>query len=213
VALFGLGIVTLGFASCAWGLSTTMPSGVDGKAAETMADKMLSAVDERAWDRTKALKWRRSGFAVPVLWDRSRNFVEVFNDEQTRVLLDLDRDRALAFRDDVQLHGDELSSAKKRAFAWFINEAFWLMAPLKVRDDGTARSVVQLDGAPGLLVQYATGGVTPGDAYAWELDDNGRPIAWRMWTQVLPLPGLRFEWTDWRQLQTGAWVDPFRALQ
>jgi hypothetical protein len=49
-------------------------------------------------------------------------------------------------------------------------------------DEGTTRSLVKNeDKTNGLLVSYASGGVTPGDAYLWKLDANGLPQSYKMW--------------------------------
>jgi hypothetical protein len=56
------------------------------------------------------------------------------------------------------------------------------------------------------MVSYSSGGVTPGDSYLWILDENNRPVAWKMWVKIIPIGGVRSSWADWVQLPTGAWV-------
>ena len=86
--------------------------------------------------------------------------------------------------------------------ASFVNASFWAFAPFKIQDEGAL-----LGRAPdGLLVTYPTGGVTPGDAYQWELGPDGTPVAWRLWASAFPIPGMRVKWDDWTELATGARV-------
>ena len=83
--------------------------------------------------------------------------------------------------------------------------SFWLNAPAKAFDPGTTRSLVETEGAePALLVRYASGGVTPGDAYLWQLDENGVPLSWKMWISIIPIGGLEISWEGWTSLKTGA---------
>jgi hypothetical protein len=81
------------------------------------------------------------------------------------------------------------------------------VAPYKVRDPGTERKVVNTKMGKGLLVTYTSGGVTPGDSYLWILDQNNRPVKWKMWVSIIPLGGLEFTWEDW-QKHEGAWFAP-----
>lgn len=187
------------------GCATTRPSGEPSDAAEAMADRMLVATDATAWERTGAVRFRMPARPT-LLWDRERGFVEASYDEDPprRVLLDLQTRRAVVFRGDEEIAAE--AAVADEVYATWANDSFWLLAPLKVRDPGTRRSLVELDGKQQLLVEYASGGVTPGDAYLWELDEAGRPVAWRMWVKILPVGGVRVTWADWTTLPTGAVV-------
>ena len=55
-------------------------------------------------------------------------------------------------------------------------------------------------------MEYTSGGLTPGDAYLWQLGEDGLPSAWRMWTSNLPRGGMRASWESWVELATGARV-------
>ena len=59
------------------------------------------------------------------------------------------------------------------------------------------------DGSKGLLIHYSSGGVTPGDSYLWILDENGRPVKWKMWVGILPIGGLEASWGEWKTMPTG----------
>jgi len=82
-----------------------------------------------------------------------------------------------------------------------------LNAPAKVFDPGTSRSIVELkDGTQGLLLSYSSGGVTPGVAYLWLLDEQGLPQKWKMWVSIIQIGGVEATWDDWTTLSTGAKV-------
>ncbi len=102
------------------------------------------------------------------------------------------------------------------AYAAWINDSFWLNPVVKLRDEGVTVSLVQVERAAGpargRLVEYASGGLTPGDAYLWIVGDDGRPIAWQMWVSVLPIGGAEATWSGWTELDTGAWVSTAHAM-
>jgi hypothetical protein len=166
-------------------LARPVPTGVAGPEAEAAADRMLAAVDAEAWARTGAIRWSMTGRHHT--WDKANGKARVrWGDNDVTV-------------DTNAPAADELS---QRAYAWWANDSFWLNPVVKVRDPGTERFLTDR----GLLVRYTSGGVTPGDAYLWEIGDEGLPTQWRMWVQVLPVKGLRVTWEDWVTLATGARV-------
>lgn len=63
---------------------------------------------------------------------------------------------------------------QRKAWELFVNDQFWLLAPAKVADPG---AVVERT-PEGLSVRYEGVGVTPGDAYRYELADDGEVRAW-----------------------------------
>lgn len=191
------------------------PKGAEGEQAEALADKVLAAINHQAWEKTGAVRWRLADGRPLHLWDRARSFAAVTYDAEDPavvVLLDLATKDGVAFRGAEALEGEDLVEWKEKAYGDFANDSFWLNAPAKVRDEGTTRAHVKkfdeqpLPGGGGLLVSYASGGVTPGDAYLWELGPDGLPTAWRMWVRIIPVGGVRVTWTDWVTLASGAKV-------
>jgi len=81
---------------------------------------------------------------------------------------------------------------------------FWLSAPYKLHDPGVNLSLAKdADGKEGLLVQYDSGGVTPGDSYLWYLDETGLPTGYKMWVNIIPVGGVYASWSDWKSVEGG----------
>jgi hypothetical protein len=87
-----------------------------------------------------------------------------------------------------------------------------MVAPFKVFDAGTKRSLVETEhsNTRGLKVEYASGGYTPGDSYVWEIAENGKPAAWKMWASILPVKGMETTWEKWIDIE-GAQISTFHS--
>ena len=186
-------------------LAERRPSGTAGPAAEALARRMLAAVDDEAWQRTGAVRWTFRGDRHH-LWDRERGLARV-RWGGVEVLVDLATRRGVAYEGGRPVSGAKADKLLAKAFARWTNDSFWLNPVVKAFDPGTERLRVELaDGAEALLVEYTSGGLTPGDAYLWIVDRDGLPVAWKMWTSNLPKGGMRASWEDWVTLATGARV-------
>jgi len=166
---------------------------------------MMEAVNSQAWDsipiiqwtfkQTRTFQWDKQAHQCVVQWD------------QNKVLLDINSQSGVAFVSDQQQEGAEARALVNTAWDLFNNDSFWLNAVVKVKDPGTVRSVVNLEnGEKGLLVHYTSGGSTPGDKYLWIIGEDLKPIACKMWVDILPIGGIRFTWEDWVTLPGGAVV-------
>lgn len=183
------------------GARNPLPDVAPNEAGLALAREVLAAVAADQWQHTGAITWRFSDRNTH-LWDRQRGLVMVTLSNGTTVMLDEARTRT--FARDAQ--GQAVSSAALAEKAWkmWINDAFWMMGPAKLLDPGTSHAALTLeDGRQALLVRYASGGATPGDAYLWILGPDRLPVAWRTYVSVLPVAGLEFTWEDWVTLDTG----------
>jgi hypothetical protein len=187
-------------------LDKPLPKGQSGPEAEQMADKMLAAVGIHAWDSLRYLAWDSPRSNSSYAWDRKNDYVLATKDG-IATMVQPRSGKPIGHTQRTDLKDDAAKQAHfKQVTQSFWNDSFWLEAFTKVRDEGTSRQVVDLEeGEKGLLVTYASGGVTPGDSYLWILDANFRPVAWRLWTQRLPLGGAEFSWAKWDTLPGGAW--------
>jgi hypothetical protein len=182
-----------------------LPEGRAGPEADALASRLEQAVNIEAWHRTGAVRWEFAG-RQRHLWDRTRKVARVQWGDTT-ALVRLDDQRGRAYHDGQELQGDEARRAIERAYAFWVNDSFWLNPLAMFRGDAVQRELVRLeDGGEGLLITFSSGGLTPGDSYLWLADENGLPRAWRMWVSIIPIGGVATSWEGWQTLSTGARV-------
>ncbi len=207
-----IALVLLGMTLAFLAIDTARPSGTPGPEAEALVTRIETALHREGWERTGAVRWTFGPTGARHLWDREREWARVqWDDVEVQVDLD-DPRRGIALRGGERVEGDDGARLVREGWERWVNDSFWLIAPFKLRDPGTTRSVAQVDGEGALLVAYASGGATPGDAYLWLLADDGTPRAWRMWVSVLPIGGLEASWDRWITLSTGARIATRHAL-
>lgn len=192
-------------------LSEAEPQGTPTPDADKLAEQMMRSVDKAAWDTTHFVQFTFAGRNT-YFWDKQRNLVETEVGKNRVLLVPYNATGKVYNKKGEELTGDKAKKILKKAQHSFFNDSFWFNAVVKAFDDGTVRSIVTLkDGRKGLKVQYMEGGVTPGDSYVWILDDDYRPVAWKMWVQIIPIGGLELQWEDWVTLPTGAKVATLRS--
>ncbi|MEM7371258.1 MAG: hypothetical protein AAF587_21765 [Bacteroidota bacterium] len=181
------------------------PTGQSGPEADVLANKMMAAVNKAAWDSTGAISWNFGG-RNDHLWDKKRHLARVKWGEN-EVYVDINKRTGVALIKGERVEGKKADKLVDKAWKAWVNDAFWLNPVVKAFDGGTSRSIVKgSDGKNGLLVSYGSGGATPGDAYLWILDEQCRPVAWKMWVKIIPIGGIRVPWEGWTSLPTGAMV-------
>lgn len=197
--LIGVGIVW------GWIAHEPLPEGTSPKEADVLAEKMLTALNAEAYKNTRYLEWSYQGGKNQYKWDKTMGRCEVRWDTN-EVQLNLNRPEiSIVRKDGKRIQGNEAQVLIEKALAYFNNDSFWLVAPYKVFDAGTHRSLVALeDGSQGLLVSYSAGGTTPGDHYLWLLDAENQPKSYKMWVQILPIGGLEASWDSWITTESGA---------
>lgn len=203
----GIGLLVLATAALVGYLAydEPRPTGAPGPAAEALADRILAAVDKPAWDTTDYVAWDFAG-RQRYRWWRDVDTVEVTWADK-RVLLHTETLTGEAFEDGLRQNGPDADALVQQAWAHFANDSYWLAAPFKLRDPGTERALVELeDGSEGLLVTYSSGGVTPGDAYLWHVDETGLPTRYEMWVSIIPVGGVDATWEEYVRLPSGARV-------
>jgi len=175
-----------------------LPEGKAGPDAEALAEKMVTAINIEAWKEIPVIEWSFRD-AHHFVWDKKKHVAQVKWDDYEAVI-DLNTVSGNASKGGEPLDGEAKEEAIQTAWSHFCNDSFWLNAPAKAFDPGTTRKIVKDEnGNNQLLIQYASGGVTPGDAYLWKLDENYLPVSYRMWVSIIPIGGLEATWGDWKE--------------
>jgi len=209
--VFLLGLIVFGLLYAVY--NEPLPKGITGPKADGLAQKMLSAINNNQYRKTRYLEWSYVGGKHQYTWDKENGKVTVqWSDYKVILNLNLP-EKSAVFENNTAVNGKNRSKRIATALSYFNNDSFWLVAPFKAFDKGTTRSLVSMDdGSEGLLVSYTTGGTTPGDAYLWKLGDNGFPISFRMWVKIIPIGGLEATWDDWQVMQNGLFLPSSHEL-
>ena len=177
----------------------SLPEGKTGKEADELAHKMLNAINHETFKNTETLKWsfRNKHFYT---WNKQEDIVHI-SWAQYKVTLNLNNPK----NSDVYIDGKlkENKEIIEEAQGYFNNDSFWLVAPHKIFDPGTERSIVKHNDKDALLITYTSGGTTPGDSYLWILDENYYPTSYKMWTSIIPIDGVEASWSDWKKTDSG----------
>ncbi|NBB74951.1 MAG: hypothetical protein GVY35_14955 [Bacteroidetes bacterium] len=110
---------------------------------------------------------------------------------------------------DVYLNGTAVDSSAhatrmRQAHQRYVNDAYWLLAPVKVFDPGVNRSyVADSSDAQHDVIKLTFGevGLTPGDTYWLYVDkETGRLDRWAFHLQGMPddAPARAYDWTDYQ---------------
>lgn len=186
------------------------PEGLRGERVEQLADKMLEAIGADHWENIPIVAWSFSG-AQHYVWDKQHHVSQVKWDDY-EVVINLNDQSGEARKKGESLSGDDAERAMEKAWKYWCNDSFWLNAPSKIRDPGTRRYLTKLDNTrDGILVEYSGGGVTPGDAYLWELDDNYLPKSFKMWVSIIPIGGVEATWESWENVD-GAMISTLHKV-
>lgn len=197
VAIFLIVLIGVGYF-----MHEPLPEGKVGLEAERLTDKVEKAINKSAWDSTVAVSWTFAG-THSYVWDKKRDLVQLIW-KDNKVIFNTRTLKGVAYENEIKLFGDQEEKMIQKGWENFANDSFWLIAPFKLRDTGTERSIVVLDGDTCLKVTYTSGGVTPGDSYVWLLEEDGTPKAWKLWVKIIPVGGIEYGWNEWITTTTGA---------
>lgn len=192
--------------------------------ADTLAMELYEELGgPEAWASLPYLRFtfavERSGERTPVahhFWDRTSGRYRVEwnsqNDDTTFVaLFDVDAHEGGS----VYANGSAVDTARAdalldQAYRRYINDTYWLLAPVKLLDPGVDLETVPDSTTAEELVLHATFedvGLTPGDQYWYTVDrESGRMSQWAYHLQSYEpdQPPSRFQWTGYQSFEAPA---------
>jgi hypothetical protein len=191
------------------------PTGSDPKAV-AVALRVLEALGgEAAWNATRYLRFDfavdRGGKTVmrrAHTWDKwtGRYRVEGKDKEGRDVVvaMNLNTKQGAATVGGKALAGEALETALETGYAWWVNDAYWLVMPYKMRDPGVVLTLAGQKRKGGgtwdkVLLTFEGVGLTPKDRY-WVFV-NARTSLVDRWEFVLKgekTPPVPFDWKGWK---------------
>jgi hypothetical protein len=191
------------------------PTGSDPRAVAVALRVMQALGGEAAWNATRYLRFDfavdRGGKTVmrrAHAWDKwtGRYRVEGKDKEGRDVVvaMNLNTREGSAAVAGKALAGEELKRTLESGYAWWVNDAYWLVMPYKMRDPGVVLTLAGRekkgeDAWDKVLLTFEGVGLTPKDRY-WVFVNAKTSLVDR-WEFVLKgekTPPVPFDWRGWR---------------
>lgn len=201
-------------------LVTLFTGCVTGQTKEDVIEKIWDAAGgKKTWNDSRYLTFdfapQKDGKTVlrrSHLWDRYtgdyRFESKTTNNQKLIVLFNVNSKKGRSYINGKQLPDPENSAEIEKAYGYFINDSYWLIAPLKLDDPGvnvTLDEPEEIEGTPHevLHLNFDKVGLTPGDQYWLYVDpQTGLIKRWKFLLQGKKEPGI-FNWTDYKDLGGG----------
>lgn len=184
--------------------------------AIAVADRVMEALGgEAAWNATRYLRFDfavdRGGKTVmrrAHAWDKwtGRYRVEGKDKDGRDVVVAMNLNTRLgsATVAGKLLAGEELDKALETGYAWWVNDAYWLVMPYKMRDPGVVLTLAGQerkgdDAWDKVLLTFEGVGLTPEDRY-WVFvnQKTGLVDRWEFVLKGEKTPPVPFDWKGWR---------------
>lgn len=210
--------------------SSASPGVTDTLSVDSKADSVaLRLLKAHGADAFASAPYLRFNFGVDTpqgqqvvarhLWDRSTgeyrvewatgpdsNYVALVNVRN----VENQRPEGTVYLNGTELTGSAAQSAREQAYGRFINDTYWLLAPLKVYDPGVNRQYAADSSTAeheGLRLTFGEVGLTPGDTYwLYVSNETGRLDRWSMHLQGMDADEAprSYTWTDYVTLEAPA---------
>ncbi|MEM6316668.1 MAG: hypothetical protein AAF960_03305 [Bacteroidota bacterium] len=181
----------------------------DAKAI-AIADEVMEAMGGRKnYDATRYLKWNFFGSRVHT-WDKQTGDIRIdYVKENQTILMNIHSMEGRAMVGDtlVDTNNQRNSALMQKGKAHWINDAYWLVMPFKLKDSGVTLTYVgeeetqagQL--ADVLALTFKNVGVTPDNKYLVYVDKDSRLVTqWDFYTNANdPEPRFQIPWEGYTQ--------------
>lgn len=187
-------------------------AGSDPEAIEIADAVMESMGGRQAWDRTRFVTWNFFD-ARRHFWDRHTGDVRIEwtgreDGSSYLVLMNLTSKEGRAWRDGTEATGDALAGLLDQGEAAWINDAYWMFMPYKLKDTGVAlkyrgeRAMQDGRQADVLELTFANVGLTPDNRYEVLVDKQTRLVGeWTFYRAATDSAAtFTMPWKDWRRV-------------
>jgi len=180
----------------------------DAKAI-SIADQVVEAVGGRQnWDKTRLIKWNFFG-SRKLAWDKQTGDVRIdFLKEDLAILLNIHTMEGKSMRNDTLFTKDhpEYSSLMDKGKSVWINDAYWLVLPFKLKDTGVTLKYLGMENSQAgelsevLQLTYKNVGKTPDNKYLVYVDQQTNLInQWDYYPSYTDtIPRFQIPWKDYR---------------
>jgi hypothetical protein len=199
----------------AFACGSTAAAASDPKAAAVAGHVMQALGGESAWNATRYLRF---DFAVDRggktllrrahTWDKwsGRYRVEAKDKDGREVVvtMNLNTRQGSAVAGGAPVSGEALKKALDDAYAWWVNDSYWLLMPYKLRDPGVLLAYAGeakkgQDAWDKLLLTFDGVGLTPKDRYwVWVNRASGLVDRWEFVLKGEKTAPVPFEWKGWK---------------
>ena len=182
--------------------NSTLPKGIKGEKASTLAFNISKSIGYEAYEHTNFISWNVNGYFYK--WNKKNKVVDV-KWGKNHVLYNQNEPQKSILISPKNSAPKIIKKLITKAESKFNNDSFWLVAPFKLFDKGVELSYIEASKTENasLLVTYKSGGTTPGDSYQWFVDEKFVPTHFKMWVQIIPIGGVPAIWTNWKTMQPG----------
>lgn len=150
--------------------------------AMLLADKTMQAMGGReAWDNTQYLSWNFFGRRSHV-WNKWTGDIRIEVPETNlKVLMNINTKEGKVERNG-QVVSDSLEFFLQKGYEWWVNDAYWLVMPYKLKDSGVTLKYIGEDttqlGATAdvLSLSFDNVGVTPENVYEVWIDTDSKLV-------------------------------------
>ncbi|MHA6246340.1 DUF6503 family protein [Pontibacter sp. CAU 1760] len=174
--------------------------------AKAIADKVVQNMGgEKAWNKTRYLAWTfNNQYQV---WDKKKDRFRWEKDSLVAIIDTQTKEgKAYIAGQEVQ-DPEEKQKMLERAYALYINNAYWLVMPFKLQDPGVTLTHVgeekTMDGAQAdvLEMTFEQVGLTPQNKYrVWVDQQQGLLTQWAFYRNASDAePAFTRRWSDYKQ--------------
>jgi hypothetical protein len=183
--------------------------GSDPKAI-AIADSVMKACGGRyAWDQTRYIRWTFFNNRT-LMWDKAQNRVRIdFNTTDMKILLNMSDMTGKVWQNGVVLtEPDSIKKYLERGKGIWINDAYWLVMPFKLKDSGvTLKYLGKRNNALNaecdvLEVTFKSVGLTPDNKYHVYVNPSSKLVVqWDYYKKYTDeKPAFSSPWSDYRGL-------------